>query len=95
MIERSLQPPPAVFHVMLAEAGWTVKEDGGAAVPCPNRGDAVREARRLAQERAVARVIVHYADSSGERQILFHGEPRAAQTWRAADGQRAGSRSTE
>ena len=84
----------AVFRVMLGEQGWTVREDGGPAAAYASRGDALRDARRLAQERAVARVIVHYADSTVERQILFHGEPRSARTWRA-DAQRSGSSSTE
>lgn len=86
---------PSVFRVMLGETGWMVREDGGSAVPCPTRAEAVRAARRLAQARPVARVIVHYADATVERQILFHGEPRSARTWRAGDVQRAGVRSTE
>jgi hypothetical protein len=86
----------AVFRVMLGEDGWTAREDGGEATAHPSRQVALREARRRAQSRPVARVIVHYADGSVERQILFHGEPRSAPTWRAADVvQRAGSRSTE
>jgi hypothetical protein len=76
---------PAVFRVMLGETGWMVREDGGSAAPHATRADAVRAAQRLAQERPVARVIVHYADATVERQILFHGEPRSARTWRAGD----------
>lgn len=85
---------PSVFRVMLGESGWTVREEGGETTPHGTRQDALAEARRLAQSRNVARVVVHYADSTVERQILFHGEPRAARTWRA-EPQRTGSRSTE
>ncbi len=88
-------PKTAVFRVMLGETGWIVREDGGTAVSCTTRREAVREAERLAESRAVARVFLHYADSTVERQILFHGEPRSARTWRAGDGQRSGTRSTE
>lgn len=80
---------------MLGETGWMVREDGGAATSCTTRREAVREAQRLAQAKDVARVFVHFADSTVERQILFHGEPRSARTWRAGDVQRAGSKSTE
>jgi len=86
---------PAVFRVLLGETGWMVREDGGGAIPYTSRTEAVREAQRLAQGRPVARVIVHYADATVERQILFHGEPRSARTWREGDVQRAGARSTE
>ena len=55
----------------------------------------MREAQRLAQEKVVARVIVHYADTTVERQLLYHGEPRSARTWRADDAHRSGGRSTE
>ena len=85
----------SVFRVMLAEAGWTVREEGGDATSYTSRREAVREAERRAQAKDVARVIVHYADSTVERQILFHGEPRSARTWRAGDVQRSGSSSTE
>jgi hypothetical protein len=85
----------AVFRVMLGEEGWTVREEGGETSSAASRQDAVRQARRRAQSRSVARVVVHYADGSVERQILFHGEPRSAPTWRAGDVQRAGARSTE
>lgn len=85
----------SVFRVMLGESGWTVREEGGEATSYTSRREAVREAQRRAQAKDVARVIVHYADSSVERQILFHGEPRSARTWRAGDVQRAGSKSTE
>ena len=73
-------PKPSVFRVMLGETGWMVREDGGPATPHSTRAEAVREAQRLAQVKAVARVIVHYADATVERQILFHGEPRSART---------------
>ena len=86
---------PSVFRVMLGETGWTVREDGGNATSYTSRQEAVREAQRLAQTRAVARVFLHYADSTVERQILFHGEPRSARTWRAGDAQRAGISSTK
>ena len=86
---------PAVFRVMLGETGWTVREDGGGGTPCTTRAEAIRQAQRRAEARPVARVIVHYADATVERQILFHGEPRSARTWRADDIQRAGERSTE
>ena len=85
----------SVFRVMLGESGWTVREEGGEATAYTSRREAVREAQRRAQARDVARVIVHYADSTVERQLLFHGEPRSARTWRAGDVQRSGSRSTE
>jgi uncharacterized protein DUF2188 len=85
----------SVFRVMLGEAGWTVREEGGDATSYTSRLEAVRDAQRRAQAKAAARVIVHYADSTVERQILFHGEPRSARTWRAGDVQRSGSRSTE
>jgi hypothetical protein len=85
----------SVFRVMLGEAGWTVREEGGDATSHTSRREAVREAQRRAQAKDVARVIVHYADSSVERQILYHGEPRSARTWRAGEIQRSGSRSTE
>jgi hypothetical protein len=84
----------SVFRVMLAESGWTVREEGGEATSCTSRREAVQEAQRRAQARDVARVIVHYADSTVERQILFHGEPRPARTWREGDVQPSGSRST-
>ena len=84
----------SVFRVMLAEAGWTVREEGGDTTSHTNRREAVQEARRRAQAKAVARVIVHYADNTVERQILFHGEPRSARTWRVGDVQPSGSRST-
>src|SRR5687768_3920535 len=84
---------PSVFRVMLGESGWTVREDGGATTYCTSRAEAVREAQRVAQTRDVARVFLHYADSTVERQILFHGEPRAARTWRATDVQPSGGRS--
>ena len=91
--ERGTAPPKtSVFRVMLGETGWMVREDGGADdVRTPRAREAVREAQRLAQEKAVARVIVHYADATVERQILFHGEPRSARTWREGDVQRSGS----
>ena len=85
----------SVFRVMLGESGWTVREEGGEATSFTSRSQALREAQRRAQARDVARVIVHYADSSVERQILFHGEPRSVRTWRSEDVQRSGSRSTE
>ncbi len=85
----------SVFRVMLGETGWMVREDGGEATPPTTRAEALREAQRLAQARTVARVIVHYADATVERQILFHGEPRSARTWRSGDVQRPGARSTE
>jgi hypothetical protein len=85
----------SVFRVMLGESGWTVREDGGRTTSHATRREAVREARRLAQEKSVARVVVHYADSTVERQLLFHGEPRSAPTWRAGDLQRSGGKSTE
>jgi hypothetical protein len=86
---------PSVFRVMLGETGWTVREDGGQTTSHTTRAEAMREAQRRAQAKTVARVIVHYADASVERQILFHGEPRSTRTWRAAETQRAGTRSTE
>jgi uncharacterized protein DUF2188 len=85
----------SVFRVMLGETGWTVREEGGDATSYTTRREAVREAQRAAQAKDVARVIVHYADSTVERQLLFHGEPRSARTWRAGDVQRSGTRSTE
>ena len=85
----------SVFRVMLGESGWTVGEEGGEATSHTSRREAVREAQRRAQAKDVARVVVHYADRTVERQILFHGEPRSARTWRDGDVQRAGSRSTE
>ena len=75
----------SVFRVMLGETGWTVREDGGQATSHTTRAEAMREAQRRAQAKTVARVIVHYADATVERQILFHGEPRSARTWRAGD----------
>lgn len=85
----------SVFHVMLGETGWTVREDGGRTTSHASRGEAVREAQRLAQEKNVARVLVHYADATVEREHLFHGEPRSARTWRMDGAQRSGTRSTE
>jgi hypothetical protein len=84
-----------VFRVMLGETGWTVREEGGLTTSHATRAEAVREAQRLAQAKDVARVIVHYADTTVERQLLYHGEPRSARTWRADDAQRSGGRSTE
>ena len=95
MSEQEPVRKPSVFRVMLAETGWMVREDGGSATSYTTRREAVREAQRLAQTRDVARVFVHYADSTVERQILFHGEPRAARTWRGGDAQRSGTSSTE
>ena len=86
---------PSVFRVLLEETGWMVREDGGSATPCTTRAEAVREAQRLAQAKSVARVVVHYADATVERQLLFHGEPRSARTWREGDVQRSEARSTE
>lgn len=85
----------SVFRVMLGETGWTVREEGGPTTSHSTRREAVREAQRLAQEKDVARVIVHYADTTVERQLLYHGEPRSARTWRADDAHRSGGRSTE
>ena len=85
----------SVFHVMLGETGWSVREDGGRTTSHASRSEAVREAQRLAQAKDVARVIVHYADTTVERQLLFHGEPRATRTWRMDGAQRSGTRSTE
>jgi len=85
----------SVFRVMLGESGWTVREEGGEATSYTSRREAMREAQRRAQAKDVARVIVHYADRTVERQILFHGEPRSARTWRAGDVQRSGTSSTE
>ena len=85
MTEPARAPSTAVFRVMLGEAGWTVREEGGAATACASRREAVQEAQRLAQSRSAARVIVHYADSTVERQSLFRGEPRSARTWRKTD----------
>ena len=84
----------SVFRVMLGETGWTVREEGGDTTSHTTRREAVQEARRRAQARKVARVIVHYADNAVERQMLFHGEPRSARTWRVGDVQTSGSRST-
>ena len=95
MTDGDRAPKPSVFRVMLGEKGWLVREDGGTAAPCATRAEDVRAAQRLAQERQVARVVVHYADATVERQILFHGEPRSARTWRAGDVQLSGERSTE
>ena len=95
MTDEARARKPAVFRVMFGETGWTVREDGGSATPHNTRAEALREARRLAQAKPVARVILHYADGTVERQILFHGEPRSARTWREGDLQRAGVRSTE
>ena len=95
MSEETISTKTSVFRVMLGETGWMVREDGGTATPHSTRAEAVREAQRRAQEKSVARVIVHYADATVERQILFHGEPRSARTWRAGDVQRPGARSTE
>lgn len=95
MSEEKPARKPSVFRVMLGEAGWVVREDGGEATSHTSRAEAVREAQRRAQAKDVARVIVHYADSTVERQILFHGEPRSTRTWRAGDVQRSGTRSTE
>jgi uncharacterized protein DUF2188 len=86
---------PSVFRVMLGETGWTVREDGGDATSHASRREAVQDAQRRAQVKDVARVFVHYADSTVERQILFHGEPRSARTWRAGEAQPSGTRSTE
>jgi hypothetical protein len=95
MSEQAITTKTSVFRVMLGETGWMVREDGGSATPHTTRAEAVREAQRLAQTKAVARVVVHYADATVERQILFHGEPRSARTWREGDVQRPGARSTE
>lgn len=95
MIDEPRAAKPSVFRVMLGEAGWTVREEGGEATSFTTRREALSEARRRAQGRSVARVIVHYADATVERQILFHGEPRSVSTWRAIDAQRSGSKSTE
>jgi hypothetical protein len=95
MIDDARAGKPSVFRVLLEESGWMVREDGGSAAPCSSRAEAVREAQRIAQARAVARVVIHYADATVERQILFHGEPRAARTWREGDVQLSGARSTE
>jgi len=89
------QARTSVFRVMLGEAGWVVREEGGDATSHTSRREAVREAQRRAQAKTAARVIVHYADRTVERQMLFHGEPRSARTWRAGDDQRSGTRSTE
>src|SRR5688500_1054205 len=86
---------PSVFRVMLGETGWMVREDGGPTTPHSTRAEAVRAAQRLAQARPVARVIVRYVGATVDRQILFHGEPRAVRTFRGGDLQRLGARSTE
>ena len=84
-----------VFHVMLGETGWTVRDDAGVTTSYSSRREALREAERQAESRDAARVVVHYADTSVERQLLFHGEPRATRTWREDGPQAVGSRSTE
>lgn len=78
---------PTVFRVMLGEEAWTVREDGGSvSASFSSKREAVAEARRRAQAKPLARVVVHYADLSVESQTLFHGEPRPTRTLRSFGG---------
>ena len=65
------------YHVVPSGPGWAVLLDGaGAAGAFGNREDAIRAADHEAQQLPWARVVVHYADQSVEREYAFHGEPR-------------------
>ncbi|HET7746666.1 MAG TPA: DUF2188 domain-containing protein [Vicinamibacteria bacterium] len=76
-----------VFRVMLGEEAWTVREDGASATAAfSSKREAVAEARRRAQSKPLACVVVHYADRSVESQTLFHGEPRPTRTFRSLAG---------
>lgn len=67
----------ATYHVRLTETGWAVSEGTHRAGPSfPSKRSAVAEARRLAAAQRAARLVVHYADQTVEREILFHGEAR-------------------
>ena len=64
------------YHVMPSGPGWAVVLDGADAAAFSSREEAIRAADRQAERAAWARVVVHYADRSVEREYAFHGEPR-------------------